>query len=154
MRMGPTLGLAWLLLAACTERTTPAETAGPPVRAQQPKVENDVTVEIRLQFRFKSTGSFEDIDPSRIAPTVEALAFVVRFKIYDDRMSDADFVTLVVELHEPSTQQLTALRDVLVGLPNVQAFAVDRSGEAHVLVDVPIEQLAEVAGTDALADGH
>jgi hypothetical protein len=75
----------------------------------------------------------------------------VRYKIYDDRLSDADFVTLVVALHDPTPEQLTALRDALTGLPDVQAFAVDRSGDTHRLADLPIEQLLEVAATDALA---
>lgn len=139
------LCLAWLLLAGCVDA------AQPPSRAQQPAVEKDVSVQTRLQFRFKSTRSLEDIDPSRIAPEVEALSFVVRYKIYDDRLSDADFVTLVVELHDPTPEQLTALRDALAGLPDVHAFAVNRSGDTHLVSELPIEQLLELAATDALA---
>jgi hypothetical protein len=114
-------------------------------------VEKNVSVAIRLQLRFKPTRSFEDIDPSRIAPTVESLPFVVRHKLYDDRLSDADFVTLVVALDDPSAEQLAALRDALAALPGVHAFAVDRSGATQPLATLSPERLVEVASTNASA---
>lgn len=110
-----------------------------------------MTVEIRLQFRFTPTRSFADIDPLRIAPTVDSLQFVTRYKLYDDRLSDADFVTLVVALNDPSSGQLAALRDALTAVTGVHAFAVDRSGTTDPLGALPPELLVEIASTEASA---
>jgi hypothetical protein len=108
---------------------------------------------MQLQFRFAALRSLADLAPSRIAPYVEALPFVERYRIFDDRLSDATFVTLVVVLRDPSLAELTALGHELDTIPDVRAFAVDRSGRTHPLAALPPQRLAEVAATDALDPG-
>jgi hypothetical protein len=103
---------------------------------------------VQLQFRFHAEESFEDIDPARIQAALRGLDQIERFKIFDDRLSDATFVTLVVVLSSGDARELLALKTALTSIPKVSAFAVSSSGEVTALADLPIDRLVVVAASD------
>jgi hypothetical protein len=103
---------------------------------------------VQLQFRFKANQSFEDIDPPRIEAALRGLAQIDKFKIFDDRLSDVTFVTLVVVLRTAGTEELSALQTALTSIPGVRAFAVDPSGIVTPLDGLPPARLREVAASD------
>ena len=105
---------------------------------------------IQLQFRFKALRDYDDNDPSRIEPIVQGLSCVARFRIFDDRRSDARFVTLVVELADDRPATLTALREALLSLADVEGLTVDQAGRTHGLRDVQAAQLPQIALSDGL----
>ena len=102
----------------------------------------------QLQFRFKADESFEDIDPPRIEAALRGLDQIERFRIFDDRLSDATFVTLVVVLRTADVKELSALQTVLASIPRVRAFAVNSSGGVTPLDGLPPDQLLQVAASD------
>jgi hypothetical protein len=102
----------------------------------------------QLQFRFKAEESFEDIDPQRIEAALRGLDQIERFKIFDDRLSDATFVTLVIVLRTAGMKELLALQTALTSIPNVRAFAVASSGAVTPLDGLPPDRLREVAASD------
>jgi hypothetical protein len=104
---------------------------------------------VNLLFRFKAKASLDDIDPPRIGAAIRGLDGVERFKIFDDRLSDAIFVTLVVALSEPDPQHLAALHRALTSIPRVSAYTVDSSGALTPLERVSPKALPEVARADA-----
>lgn len=103
---------------------------------------------LQLQFRFQPMRRIDDVDPSRIEPLIAALPNVERFRVFDDRLSDADFVTVVVVLRDAGPTHLAALKTALARVTNVQVSTVDRSGNTRVLDTVPPEQLPAVAASD------
>lgn len=103
---------------------------------------------VSLQFRFLAVRSYADINPSLIEPRIKGIPGVERFRLFDDRLSDANFVTLVVLMTAPTPAQLSALKDALDSIANVRTFAVDRSGRTHLLSTMPVERLVEVAASD------
>ncbi len=103
---------------------------------------------MQLQFRFTAEESLEDIDPQRIEAVLSRLDQIERFKIFDDRLSDATFVTLVVVLRTAGKKELLALQTALTSIPRVRAFAVGRSGAVTVLDGLPPDRLREVAVSD------
>ena len=101
--------------------------------------------DVQLQFRFKAKSSFTDIDPPRIEAAIHRLDGVAAFKVFDDRLSDADFVTLVITLGDPDLPRFAALQRALLSISGVRVFAVDSSGNATPLEGLAPERLPEVA---------
>jgi hypothetical protein len=104
---------------------------------------------VQLQFRFKAEESFEDIDPPHIEAALRRLDQIERFRVFDDRLSDATFVTLVVVLRTPGVKELLTLQTALVSIPRVRAFAVNSSGGVTPLDGLPPDRLLDVAASNA-----
>jgi hypothetical protein len=103
---------------------------------------------VNMAFRFKGRDSLADLDPARIVEAVHGVAGVERYKVFDDRASDANFVTLVVALSDPDHARLTSLHRALTSIARVSAYTIDAKGNLTPLDQTPPERLPEVAKTD------
>ena len=140
------LALLLMLLGAGCSREQPAHVA---VEGTKPAA----AITVNLLFRFKATeGLLQDIDPPRIAAAIRGLDRAERFKVFDDRASDATFVTLVIAVPEPDAAHLAALHRALTSIPRVTAYTVDSSGALTPLDRIPPDLLVEVARTDVKLD--
>lgn len=84
---------------------------------------------IKLQIRVKPKNSLLDIDIPLIEKRLTSLADVEEVKIFDDRASDAPFITVVVTLVDSSKDALSSLRACLLHLPKMEPCIVDEHGE-------------------------
>lgn len=102
-----------------------------------------MTTQLRFHFRLKPTRSMQDIDPPRIEAALAGLPAVHVKRIHDDRLSDASFVTLVIELRDPGPADLAALHRALTSLAGVRTYAVSVSGALTSLTGLAPERLPE-----------
>jgi hypothetical protein len=93
----------------------------------------------RLQFRVRPAEELSDIDIELIEQRLGRIAGVVSFKIYDDRISDATFVSVFVMVAELSRPVLEELARVFLGLPKMLPFLVNQEGEQYELDEVKLE---------------
>jgi hypothetical protein len=61
------------------------------------------------------------------------------------RLSDAEFVTLVITVRDPDLPRFAALQRALLSISGVRVFAVDSSGNATPLEGLAPERLPEIA---------
>lgn len=88
---------------------------------------------MRLQLRVKGIRSMMDIDLAGIEQRLAASPVVVTVTSYDDRASDATFVTFVVETDGARASVVAGVRQVFAGLPLVVAQAVFADGQLVAL---------------------
>lgn len=84
---------------------------------------------IRLQIRIRPVHSLLDVDPPGIGERLRALPAVEGVEVFDDRASDAPFVTVLVTLASPSDSALRSLQESLLGLEKVLPCVVDEHGD-------------------------
>jgi len=92
---------------------------------------------MNLQFRIRPLESLLDVDPPRIQEALYTLPTVRSVQIFDDRRSDATFVTLVLDLSKPDLVALGELRQTLLDLPRARVVLIDSTGRETDLRDVP-----------------
>ncbi len=100
---------------------------------------------MKLQFRIRPIESLLDVDPPLIHKAMDGLQGVEDLRIFDDRTSDATFVTLVVNLSDSSPQALRALQVALLSIPRVRVLIVDSAGNEAVVSKMPATALLEFA---------
>ncbi len=88
---------------------------------------------MKLQLRVKGIRSMMDIDLAGIEQRLAALPVVATVTSYDDRASDATFVTFVVETDGARSSVMAGVRQVFAGLPLVVAQAVFADGQLVAL---------------------
>jgi hypothetical protein len=96
---------------------------------------------MKLHFRIRPAESLLDLDPPLIRQAMGAPPGVADLRIFDDRASDATFVTLVVSLAESGPEALAGLRSALLAIPRVTASVVDRAGNEIPVSNMPATEL-------------
>jgi hypothetical protein len=146
-KLAQSVALAVVVSGAACGRgpATQTEVQKAPAEQRSRMQNKSMQPDVQLQFRFKARSSFTDIDPPRIEAAIHGLDGVAAFKIFDDRLSDADFVTLVITLRDPDLPRFAALQRALLSISDVRVFAVDASGNATPLEGLAPERLPEVA---------
>ena len=91
-----------------------------------------------LQIRVKGVRSMMDIDLPALERQLTRLAQVAKVTAYDDRRSDATFVTFILELRKPAAG-LAQVQRLFARRKRVRAFAVDEGGEVMPL-DIVTEE--------------
>jgi hypothetical protein len=93
-----------------------------------------------LQVRVRGVRSMMDIDLPALERQLGGLSQVARVTAYDDRGSDASFVTLKLELREPAAG-LAQVQRAFGRRWRVTAFAVDEGGAVTPLAEVTPDHL-------------
>ena len=88
---------------------------------------------MKLQLRVKGIRSMMDIDLAEIEQRLAALPAVANVTSYDDRASDATFVTFVVTTDGAMASVMVGVRQVFVEMPLVVAQAVFEDGQVVAL---------------------
>lgn len=88
---------------------------------------------MKLQLRVKGIRSMMDIDLAEIEQRLDALPMVANVTSYDDRASDATFVTFVIETDGAMARVMAGVRQVFADLPLVLAQAVFADGQLVAL---------------------
>lgn len=88
---------------------------------------------MKLQLRVKGIRSMMDIDLAGIEQRLAALPVVAHVTSYDDRASDATFVTFVVATDGEMASVMAGIRQVFAELPHVLAQAVFADGRTIAL---------------------
>ncbi len=88
---------------------------------------------MKLQLRVKGIRSMMDIDLAEIEQRLAALPVVANVTSYDDRASDATFVTFVVVTDGAMASVMAGVRQVFADLPLVVAQAVFADGRTIAL---------------------
>jgi hypothetical protein len=83
---------------------------------------------IRVQFRIRPVGSIEDIDPELIRSSLTALEGIHSIDLFDDRASDATFVTVVVTFSSDNKHFLEKVMKTLTQNPEIVPYVVDKKG--------------------------
>ena len=102
---------------------------------------------MQLQFRMRPTESLFDVDPPRMRKAMGCLPGIQELRIFDDRASDATFVTLVVTLSDSSLRTLQGLKSALLAVPRVRALVVDAKGNETAVAEVSPDDLVVFART-------
>ena len=104
---------------------------------------------MRLQFRLRPLESLEDAEPGPIEEALAALPGVDRVRIYDDRASDATFVTAVVEVADsPGAETLEELRSALLALPRLRVTVGDYHRKEIPVAEISAEEIPAHARRD------
>lgn len=97
---------------------------------------------MKLQFRLHPLESLLDAEPGPIEKALASLPGVDRVRIYDDRASDATFVTAVVEVSDdPSSETLEELRSAVLALPRLRATVGDYHGKEIPVAEISAEEI-------------
>ncbi|MDX2302742.1 MAG: hypothetical protein NW226_08070 [Microscillaceae bacterium] len=96
---------------------------------------------LELQFRVYPQKSLMDAEPKKFEEIFQGLKGVDSFRIYDDRLSDATFITLVVSLSDVSEASLIDLKKQLLSVKKVKIVLVNASGEKFNLVDIQAREI-------------
>lgn len=96
---------------------------------------------MKIQFRFRSTISMADIDPQKIEQALLRVPGVKKATMYDDRLSDATFVTAVVELEDSSEITFDSLKNVLLHMAGLNVSIIDEMGDETPISTVSIEKM-------------
>ncbi len=84
---------------------------------------------IRLRLRVRPRQVMEELDPQMATTAVAAVPGVRDVELWDERVSDAPYVTLDVFVDERTPAVENALRSALGALPGMDAFLVVAYGE-------------------------
>ena len=87
--------------------------------------------------------SLLDIDPPTIVRHLSVLQAVNRLELFDDRASDATFITVIVTLVDTANSSLEMLREALLQLSDVTPFVVDEHGEETPVASISSEELGK-----------
>src|SRR5712692_5107920 len=96
---------------------------------------------IQIQFRIRPVHSLLDIDLPLIERHLKALQVINQVRVFDDRASDATFITAVVTLSDATKSSLMQLREALLRLSGVTTLVVDEHGEETLVQSISAEEL-------------
>lgn len=120
-----TIGVIGFLPAVSTVEQNPAE---------------EISLTYKLQFRIRPTRTLLDLEPKRFEKIMAGIEEVDDYRIYDDVVSDATFITIVVSWKAPpSTATLDSLRATLQAVERVRILVVDKGGNETPLADLNAE---------------
>jgi hypothetical protein len=97
---------------------------------------------MRIQFRVRPNYSLLDIDIPLIKRKLANVHGVSNIKVFDDRASDANFITVIVTLTEPIEPILSHLKKAFLHLPNVTTFIVNEHGNEFAVSSVSAQDFA------------
>ncbi len=81
----------------------------------------------QIQIRIVPSRSILDIDIPLIKERLSQIKDILRLDIFDDRASDATFITLIITF-EGNKEAWARIKDSLLNLPRVRPFIVDEHG--------------------------
>lgn len=84
---------------------------------------------IRVRVRVRPEQVMEELDPQRAQEAAAGVPGVRSVELWDERVSDALYVTLDVYAEEPSDELEDGLRTALGGLPGMECFLVVAHGD-------------------------
>jgi len=84
---------------------------------------------IRIRVRVRPEQVMEQLDPERARAAAASVAGVGSVELWDERVSDALYVTLDVYADERSADLEDGLRDALADLPGMDCFLVIAYGD-------------------------
>jgi len=83
---------------------------------------------MQIQFRIRPRHSLLDIDIPLIEKKVANIQGIDKFRIYDDRTSDATFITVIIMFTELTKPIVTSVKRAFSQLSNVTPYIIDRHG--------------------------
>lgn len=95
----------------------------------------------RIQFRIRPQYSLLNIDIPLIKKTLDQLHGINKVDVFDDRATDATFITVVVTLSELVMAIASLLKKTLLQIPNVTSFVVDEHGKETALQSISDEEM-------------
>ena len=98
---------------------------------------------LRFRFRVRPTGSFLDMDLPALRAGLARVEGLERVEWFDERKSDATFVSLHVTLAEPNPALLERLRQGLLQLPAVTVYVLGDKGTETPVALVADDRLAD-----------
>ncbi len=94
---------------------------------------------MQLFFRIRGIFTMMDIDLAPIEGCFAGREGIAGVEIFDDRASDATYVTVVLSVGEaPSIAELSAIREALLALPRVKVYVLDRTGQG---AEIPLSEV-------------
>ena len=97
-----------------------------------------------VQFRLRHTRSLLDLDIPLIQKHLEHLGQGFQVKIYDDRASDAFFITVVVDFPDIAASSWQRVKKAILDLPEVIVSVVDKHGKETPIETVRLEELKSI----------
>ncbi|GAB4400867.1 MAG: hypothetical protein OHK0053_22930 [Microscillaceae bacterium] len=104
-----------------------------------------MTQSIEIQFRIKPTKSLLDINPPIIEKALANIAQCPPYQIYDDRASDANFVTLVFTFKEDDLHRLPEVQKALLKMRKVCVYVMDQNRNMALIDDLSPAQIQQYA---------
>lgn len=97
---------------------------------------------IRLSVRVRPEQVMEQLDPARAHEAAAGVAGVRGVELWDERVSDALYVTLDVYAEERTRNLEEGLRSALARLPAMNAFLVVAFGDQVPITDATSDDWA------------
>ncbi len=94
---------------------------------------------IRVRVRVRPKQVMEELDPDLAEAAAAAVPGVQGVKVWDERVSDALYVTLDINVDEITDSLRSALAGALASLPDMDAFLVVAYGDQVPMIEAAPE---------------
>ncbi len=98
-----------------------------------------------IQLRIKPKRSLLDIDIPLLRERLATLQGVAEINIFDDRASDATFITVILTLTGLDTESVSRLKKELLHIPKIIPFLVNKQGKEVLVSSMSEEEIIRFA---------